>query len=263
MYRDEKKDSITAEEATALREQVDRLRSERNDARAHAMRWLEEQQSSSRNASPAASPQELPPALTSVNGSVDNADARPKSQELPTSGTGDEPSEREMKAAAVIAKLKAKVSRLRSERDGAEKQAAEWLNNQQEKFKREMAVASAPTGSREAVSNGRGSLDIDANAGADAGGAGVARAPPTPGGPVVASLKAEGLKLQKELDDSRKETQLWRERAAAVKRTSSFSRGTSSLHPTTEVRNHADGSQVEFRYTKRMLCLCPAATKTI
>lgn len=106
------------------------------------------------------------------------------------------------KTAAALAKLRSKVDRLRKERDGAEAQAAKWLNAQREKLRQEMA--STPT----AAANGQ---DSDGSSPENAGG-GNGMAPPN--GPVVASLKAESSRLKRELDNAKKEAQRLRERAA-------------------------------------------------
>lgn len=96
------------------------------------------------------------------------------------------------KAAAAITKLKSKVDRLRRERDEAEKQAAVWLRAEQEKLARAAAQGSggdhaAPV----ATVNGSGG-------GAPPGGG---------GGAVVASLRAEGLQLKRELQEAREEAE--------------------------------------------------------
>lgn len=106
------------------------------------------------------------------------------------------------KAAAAIAKLRAKVERLRKERDEAEEQAAKWLNEQQAKLKKQLAAAAAD----ELQSNsdfGGGGMTTD---GVDYGDG--------LGGAAVAHLRAESLKLREELEASRKEANMLKEKAA-------------------------------------------------
>lgn len=90
------------------------------------------------------------------------------------------------KAAAAIAKLKSKVDRLRRERDGAEKQAAALFRAEHSRMELEKH-AKANAGATDEAGNG--------SLGAPAGGA------------VVASLRAEGLKLRRELQEAREEAE--------------------------------------------------------
>lgn len=123
------------------------------------------------------------------------------------------------KAAAAIAKLRAKVERLRKERDEAEEQAAKWLNEQQAKLKKQLAAAAA-----EDLQSGDGDvLDVATDGKApkvgpgQEGGAGL----------VVASLKAESLKLREELEASRQEAKMLKERVAVSRDLGELSKVTS------------------------------------
>lgn len=222
---------MTLSQAESLRAQVDRLRRERNEARSDAMKWLEEQQQSLQLPGPS-------PAISldlSAAGGLINRSRSDRgfcsSGGLPSKAGGDAGGPGAMnptdyKAAAAIAKLKAKVERLRKERDGAEKQAAKWLSAQQDKLRREMSLGTMTT--VEGENNKQRGFDI---VNSYDGVLGAAAFSPTDalvvsnnvsgidtngGGKVVASLKAESMSLKKELDDAKKEAQRWRHRAAAA-----------------------------------------------
>lgn len=203
------------------------------------MRWLEQQQQL----------QPQPPQLQQQSSmrlpAPSPATATPGSQEDFRSG-GGQPSRataaaggpgatsaNEVKAAAAIQKLKAKVERLRKERDGAEKQAAAWLESEKEKLRQGFASASAGTPATAPVSSspekvaaissdgdGRSFGDgktrvrnkFTSAEGGDSGGGGGSR---KNSGPVVASLKAESSRLKRELDESKMEAKRWKDRATA------------------------------------------------
>lgn len=103
----------------------------------------------------------------------------------------------DQKAAATIAKLKNKVNRLRRERDEAEVQASNWLKSEQERL-----ALNGNSNSNSDNNSSDSTALIEAGPGAGAGGSRVSI-----GGPVVASLKAESLRLKKELQNAREEAE--------------------------------------------------------
>lgn len=113
------------------------------------------------------------------------------------------------KAAAAIAKLKSKVERLRRERDEAEQQAAAWFREEQEKLARSQQADASPfsatTISGGGISSSGGSVG-QSTVGSENGTSGGGGGGGIPGGGrVVASLRAEGLKLKRELQEAREE----------------------------------------------------------
>lgn len=248
---------LTLEQADSLRAQVDRLRRERNDARSDAMRWLEQQQQMQLQSQP--QPPQLQQQSSMRLPAPSPATVTPGSQEDFRSGGGQPSgataaaggpgaaSANEVKAAAAIQKLKAKVERLRKERDGAEKQAAAWLQSEKEKLRQEFAnasttssalpmagtpatapVSSSPEKVAAVSSDGDGRSFGDGKTrhrnvtsksfsaeGGDSGGGGGGVGPRKNSGPVVASLKAESSRLKRELDESKKEAKRWKDRATA------------------------------------------------
>ncbi|CAM9819708.1 unnamed protein product, partial [Ectocarpus sp. 8 AP-2014] len=225
--------NISRQDREQLRKQVDRLRRERNSARADAMRWLEQQHAMSSSLS-------LPVGAGAGTGTADEANGEgfegdggagggrdggifPKTpgpgeaghpmmaswaQTAPggsMTGMGDggmlahQQVSVDQKAAATIAKLKNKVNRLRRERDDAEVQASNWLKSEQERMA--LNSNSGSTSSNFNSSSNSTAL-VEAGPGAGGGGGRVSS-----GGPVVASLKAESLQLKKELQNARAEAE--------------------------------------------------------
>ena len=135
---------LTMDQADALRGQVDRLRRERNEARADAMRWLEQQHQQQHQQQHHRLPGPSPATMTPLSPADEfrGGSGLPSIAAAAPSGQGAS-SANEVKAAAAIQKLKAKVDRLRKERDGAEKQAAAWLQSERERIKQEFAMAAA------------------------------------------------------------------------------------------------------------------------
>ncbi|CAB1118110.1 unnamed protein product [Ectocarpus sp. CCAP 1310/34] len=212
--------------------QVDRLRRERNSARADAMRWLEQQHAMSSSRS-------LPVGAVAGAGTAEESngegfegdggagggrvggifpqtpgpgEAGPPmmgswAQTAPggsMTGMGDggmlaHQVSVDQKAAATIAKLKNKVNRLRRERDDAEVQASNWLKGEQERMALNSNSGSTSTNFN---SSSNSTALIEANPAAAGGGGRVSS-----GGPVVASLKAESLQLKKELQNARAEAE--------------------------------------------------------
>lgn len=118
------------------------------------------------------------------------------------------------KAAIAIAKLKAKVERLRKERDEAEKQAASWLRNQQRKLGQDSSNSNSTAAATATSAGGDPDSSSHTRNRESSSAAAAAAAANAAGGPVVASLKAESLRLKKELHESREEAKRWRSKAA-------------------------------------------------
>lgn len=260
--------SVTEEQTNKLRAQVDRLRRERNDARADAMRWLEEHTTSLHLPDPSPSGSKPGSAInaptpTDVNGgggihgsSNGVSHAHQSTRSVVSNGNGDAPAAAgrdggggSNKSAAVISKLKSKVERLRKERDEAEIQAAKWLSGQQDKMRQEMAesaaVAAAAAAAAAAATPGKPPRWSDSS---DGGGGGE-RAH----GPVVSSLKAESLSLKKQLDDARCEAQRWKDKAAVA---SSFDRNGSFSLLSGGLATPRGKVGCFFNASKQRLCSC-------
>lgn len=130
---------ISVEHVDQLRFDVDRLRRERDDARAEAMRWLEQEKAKLEANAQAT-------ALAEVHKQRSAAAAAGSVQEMGAVGDlgmvvdANGKRDNSAKAAAAIAKLRAKVERLRKERDEAEDQAAKWLNEQQANLRQQLAA---------------------------------------------------------------------------------------------------------------------------
>eukprot|EP00752_Nemacystus_decipiens_P008082 g7223.t1 len=194
---------MSRQDAEGLKKLVDRLRRERNSARSDAMRWLEQQRTST---SPSEAPGDdangiFPKTPGRSRGLSTRARSAPDGLVSGTDGgVGATKVAVDAKAAAAIAKLKSKVERLRRERDDAEKQAAAWLRTEQEKFARSQTDPGATASDSGGGMSSSGGSVGDENGRGDGGGV-------PGGGPVVASLRAEGLKLKKELQEAREEAE--------------------------------------------------------
>lgn len=207
------------------------------------MRWLEQQQQMQLQSQP--QPPQLqqqssmrlpaPSPATATPGSHDDfrsGGGQPNGATAAAGGPGAT-NANEVKAAAAIQKLKAKVERLRKERDGAEKQAAAWLESEKEKLRQGFVNASAGTpatapassspekvaaissdGDGKSFGNGKTRVrnkTIPAETGDSGNGGGLGSRKNS--GPVVASLKAESSRLKRELDESKMEAKRWKDRA--------------------------------------------------
>lgn len=196
---------MTRHDAEGLKKLVDRLRRERNSARSDAMRWLEQQRSC---ASPFAGGGDgdengvFPKTPGRSGGLGSRARSAPDGLVNDMDGGGPSKVMVDAKAAAAIAKLKSKVDRLRRERDDAEKQAAAWLKAEQEKLAGGGGGGGVQGGDRAAPV---ATVNGGENGWADHGDGGVS--PGLGGGPVVASLRAEGLQLKRELQEAREEAE--------------------------------------------------------
>lgn len=131
---------VSVEHVEQLRFDVDRLRRERDDARAEAMRWLEQEKSKLEANAQATALAEVHKQRSAAAAAGSSQEISPTGVELGIVADGNGKRDNSAKAAAAIAKLRAKVERLRKERDEAEEQAAKWLNEQQANLRQQLAA---------------------------------------------------------------------------------------------------------------------------
>ncbi|CAM9813963.1 unnamed protein product [Scytosiphon promiscuus] len=253
--------NMLRQDAEGLKKQVDRLRRERNSARSDAMRWLEKQREASSpflltdgggegegegsgdangdaNGNANGDAGVFPKTPGKTRALVSRAQSAPGNVTAGAQAEGGKLVSVDYKAAAAIAKLKSKVDRLRRERDQAEAQAAEWLRTEQEKLAAAAATATATGSAPSSASRGEGSGD-DSGSGGGGG--------PSGGSPVVASLRAESLKLQRELRDAKEEAKRLRKKAEAGGGASVTVGAEERSNGTTTVRDPQAGDPHEAR----------------